>query len=163
MSGDWDALEKLQRDGRHDKLSPEHVGQIAATIEQVLALGVKHVFVVGSIPYWPRNVSSLLIQQKMKGITPTIEGELPRDILINSNDQELQKAVTAGGGVYVSLMNALCDSTRCRVSVGPTWRQLLYSDAAHLTELGSQFVVQRTKLTDLGRGPIRVIPVGTRG
>ncbi len=93
---------------------------------------------IGPTPMWKPSLPEHLVR--------VASGELPEMINmpliaeLRKLDKSLSKISMQYGAIYVSLIENLCEGTKCRASVGGASRTPLAWDEAHYTEGGSKFV-----------------------
>jgi hypothetical protein len=146
LSGDWDAPAANSNPDNGVGFGQQGADALTATIRDIRRAGVRRIVVLGTAPYWPRPAAELLMKGLESHQAYVEAGLLPRRLLQNPGDARLRAAVIAGGGEYVSLIDMFCGPIYCRVATALSWRQLFFSDRAHLTKLGSAFVAGNLSL-----------------
>jgi peptidoglycan/LPS O-acetylase OafA/YrhL len=128
-------------------------GELAAlerTVEALEASGVRRVVVFGSLPVWTiaqPNVAIRIWQET---------GRVPRtthsyfDVEATRMDARVGEVIAHTGAVFVSPLQALCDTDGCPLSTTADRAVPVTWDTNHLTAAGSRLLVQRVAARILG-------------
>jgi peptidoglycan/LPS O-acetylase OafA/YrhL len=139
LSAFWDYTGWLVH---HEGFTRNYAAKLLRTIQDVKAAGVPRVVVVGSAPYWVMGVPTLMMSEVRKHPNDPVPQRLSRRYLQTHNDVLLKVVTEQGGAEFVSIFDALCDSTSCQVMNGQDWHGMMTSDPAHFTVTGSTIVDQ---------------------
>ena len=111
-----------------------------ALTSRALALGAKHVAVVGPFPLWEPTLPRVYAEHHMSDHAEYVRAGLIQDIF--DNDRTVAKQVAGLANVtYVSLLDQLCPDHACLARVpGEDALELMAVDAGHLSPKGSSYV-----------------------
>ena len=110
------------------------------TLRQLKALGIPHIVVLGPVPRWKRTLPLAIVNayrfqhQDPQRIASGVSG--------GDDDDLMQRLSEAEGVEYISAWRVLCNGEGCLTRVGPTADDIIQTDAIHLSEAGSRFLVQ---------------------
>ncbi len=136
LSAYWDV-----EDPNHTKAA--RIAVLGKSIALIRAAGASRVVVIGPAPFWKSYVPGLLVAELHRHPGSAAPHRLDRKLLLPESDDLLRRTVEAAGGVYVPLVDQLCDASSCLVLEGPGWEQLMTYDQSHFTPYGSQQVAER--------------------
>jgi hypothetical protein len=113
--------------------------ELRPTIDELRAIGVRHIVILGRVPVWEGGLPNLVaVYYRRTGqLLPEfsslfVEGP--------SNDNEIRLAAARLGVPYISLREPICQSGTCQTRVGS---DLMVSDWLHFTPAGSRFVMRK--------------------
>ena len=129
---------------------------LRTTLEELGRLGIPRIVVVGSVPVLNGNPSRMVFQSYRQNSPHRIPERLALDNFLRAreSDQAVAAIARTAGVEFVSLLDAMCDTTSCLVSNG---HDLFYTNSDHLSPPGAEFVMRRAFSRLPGSGP-RVAP-----
>jgi peptidoglycan/LPS O-acetylase OafA/YrhL len=115
--------------------------ELGGLIEALRTSGVKKIIVVGPPPAWDRPLPELFYREVFRS------GKMPDRLSppdfqnIRRWDRSMRAFVEKSGGVYISIIDSLCDETSCNVLIpSSTVPSLIQFDDLHLTRNCSDWV-----------------------
>lgn len=135
----------------YDYKSERFVEKLDDTIRRVKSAGVANVVLVGQLPVWTPSLPEIIEREYIAKRKPIPQrsriGIEPGFFAV---DATLAQHFATAGVNYVQLMGHLCNEDGCPVSVGPDLsRDLITFDAGHLTNIASDYIVERFVATAL--------------
>jgi len=125
----------------HAGWSHDHdLDRFRQTLRQLKALGVPRIVVLGPVPRWKRTLPLAIVNayrfqhQDPQRIATGVSG--------GDDDILMQRLSEAEGVEYISAWRILCNDDGCLTRVGPTADDVVATDAIHLSDAGSRFLVQ---------------------
>jgi hypothetical protein len=120
------------------------------TLRQLKALGIPRIVILGPVPRWKRTLPLAIVNAYR------FQHASPERIAIGvsgaDDDLLMQRLSEAEGVEYISAWRVLCNADGCLTRVGPTADDVVATDATHLSEAGSRFVVKAIADRLLGDG-----------
>jgi SGNH domain (fused to AT3 domains) len=122
----------------------DHIEGLSELLEFLQRLGIKHVFVVGPVPRWPKPLRKVLIDAYLnrpeRGVPERLDTYVP---IAPEVEQSLRKIAASFGAIYISAMEVLCNSNGCLARVGDKPGDIMQFDDNHLSKAGSFYFVAR--------------------
>ena len=126
----------------------DQVGATVATLRETQA----RVVVLGPDVLWRRGLPNEVLRYYMlhRELIPARSAE---GIVARDTERDLRDAVVRGGGEFISAADVFCNDEGCLTRLGDEARDITASDAVHLTEKASVFLVQGIIDRVLGTAP----------
>ncbi|MFC0240553.1 acyltransferase family protein [Rhodopseudomonas telluris] len=132
---------------------------VRATLDEVRAMGIRRIVVVGMFPSWrtpPRRVLAQSYRALAAGLVsraeiPERDGPPHLDTSAAAGNERLRAFFTAQGVEFISPTPTFCDGERCLLSVPGTNGEPVVFDGSHLTAAASIFFVRERAREILGR------------
>jgi len=121
----WDRTHNLER--------------LGATIEQLKALKIRRIVVLGPAPLWKRTLPMAMMNTYR--LTHVIADRIAAGVTGAGRDEQMQAFSQVHGVEYVSAWQELCDREGCVTRVGPTAQDVITTDIVHLSNAGSTLLV----------------------
>jgi hypothetical protein len=110
------------------------------TLEQLKALDIPRIVVLGPVPRWKRTLPLAIINMyRFQHASPE---RIAVGVSGGDDDLLLQRLSEAAGVQYISAWHTLCNAEGCLTRVGPTADDVVATDAIHLSEAGSRFLIE---------------------
>jgi peptidoglycan/LPS O-acetylase OafA/YrhL len=121
------------------------LSKIEITINTLKHYGIKNIYLVGPVPYWPGGIPRLLVNHFNKNFPHVIPTHLENGLNTNliNLDAELRTRIQKIGVVYISPKDILCDDRGCLARTSESSDSIIAWDSAHLTRHGSIFLVSK--------------------
>jgi peptidoglycan/LPS O-acetylase OafA/YrhL len=115
----------------------DHVAQTVAALKRDTGA---RVVVLGGVPWWKRGLPNEVLRHYMlhHSLIPARSGGIR---LPDPYDQTMRAALVGEGAEFISAREALCNDDGCLTRIGDTASDISASDAVHLTEKGSVFLI----------------------
>jgi peptidoglycan/LPS O-acetylase OafA/YrhL len=116
------------------------LGKLRQTIDRLKALGVPRIVILGPVPVWKRTLPHSLVN--FYRFRHSIADRIGAGVTGPQGDQQME-AFSKGAGVeYISAWHVLCNSEGCMTRIGPTANDVIATDIVHLSDAGSNFLVE---------------------
>ena len=115
----------------------DHVAETVVALKQQTSA---RVVVLGAVPAWRRGLPSEVIRYFMlhhRLIPPRSTDAMSSDLY----DAVMRAKLVPLGAEFVSASDALCNEDGCLTRIGDTAADISASDQVHLTEKGSEFLI----------------------
>jgi peptidoglycan/LPS O-acetylase OafA/YrhL len=117
----------------------KYFDQVAETVTALKQQTKARVVVLGAVPVWKRGLPNEVLRYFM----------LHERLISERSDRAepdwtaavLRAKLAPSGAEFISAWDAMCDADGCLTRVGETARDISASDQVHLTEKGSEFLV----------------------
>jgi peptidoglycan/LPS O-acetylase OafA/YrhL len=110
------------------------------TIARLRAIGIPRIVVLGPVPVWKRTLPHAIVNYYR--FRHTIPDRLATGVSGPADDERMKRFSDAEGIEYISTWRALCNLDGCLTRTGPTASDVLVSDIIHLTDRGSEFLIE---------------------
>ena len=120
-----------------------NLDRLAATIEQLKALKIPRIVILGPVPLWKRTLPLALVNAYR--LTHVIEDRISAGVTGAGSDEQMRSFSQAHGVEYISAWRVLCDGNGCLTRVGPTAEEVVTTDIVHLSNAGSKYLVEKIK------------------
>jgi peptidoglycan/LPS O-acetylase OafA/YrhL len=121
-------------------VTDSHLDNVAETVAALKKLTKARVVVLGPVPTWRRGLPNEVLRYFMlhHRLIPA------RSNAVSSNWQDglLRAKLVPLGSEYISVWDALCNADGCLTRIGDSAGDISASDQVHLTEKGSEFLLQ---------------------
>ena len=118
-----------------------NLDRLAATIEQLKALKIPRIVILGPVPLWKRTLPLALVNAYR--LTHVIEDRISAGVTGAGSDEQMRSFSQAHGVEYISAWRVLCDGNGCLTRVGPTAEEVVTTDIVHLSNAGSKYLVEK--------------------
>jgi peptidoglycan/LPS O-acetylase OafA/YrhL len=118
-----------------------NLDRLAATIEQLKALKVPRIVILGPVPLWKRTLPLALVNTYR--LRHVIADRIAAGVTGAGSDEQMRLFSQAHGVEYISAWQVLCDSDGCLTRVGPTADEVVTTDIVHLSDAGSKYLVEK--------------------
>ncbi|WJR78255.1 acyltransferase family protein [Bradyrhizobium sp. NP1] len=117
----------------------QHVDHVADTLAALQGSGAR-VVVLGAVPWWKRGLPNEVLRHFMlhHQLMPARSDLAERDLPV----AQLRAAAAPLGATFISAWDVFCNAQGCLTRLGDRASDLSASDQVHLTEKGSEFLVQ---------------------
>jgi peptidoglycan/LPS O-acetylase OafA/YrhL len=124
-------------------LDNPHIERLAERIQFLQGIGVRRIFVIGSVPRWHDPPQWELYNAYRRGPLHSIPNrslDFAKGLL--DADREVEHVASASGARFISAYNVLCDSKAgCLLRLGNTAKDIVQVDLSHFSAVGSYFFV----------------------
>jgi len=120
-----------------------HVEGISEAILFLQSIGVGRIVILGTVPFWPDNLQTLLYKAYRVDPShriPTRLFELNRGTL--EVDQRLKEIASKLGIPYISVYDVFCDDRGCLVRLGNSARDIIQVDRDHFSAAGAWYLIK---------------------
>lgn len=114
--------------------------KLGETIRQLKALHLPRIVILGPVPLWKRTLPHSLVNAYR--FRHVIADRIASGVTGEGSDQQMRAFSQAAGVEYISAWRALCDGEGCLTRVGPTADDVVTTDIVHLSDAGSNFLVE---------------------
>jgi hypothetical protein len=115
----------------------DHIAETVATLKRETGA---RVVVLGAEPMWDRGLPSEVLRHYL--LHHRLIPERTFDAVLHHwKDADVRDAMVARGAEFISSSDVLCNAEGCLTRIGPQADDLTASDAIHLTEKASVFLV----------------------
>ena len=118
-----------------------NLDRLAATIEQLKALKIPRIVILGPVPLWKRTLPLALVNAYR--LTHVIADRISGGVTGAGSDEQMRSFSQAHGVEYISAWRVLCDGNGCLTRVGPTAEEVVTTDIVHLSNAGSKYLVEK--------------------
>jgi hypothetical protein len=112
--------------------------RLEQTIEQLKAIHVPRIVVLGPVPVWKRTLPNSLVNGYR--LRHAIADRIAAGVSGPQDDERMEAFSKAAGIEFISAWHALCTSEGCLTRVGPTANDVIITDIVHLSDAGSNFL-----------------------
>jgi peptidoglycan/LPS O-acetylase OafA/YrhL len=117
-----------------------NLDRLAATIEQLKALRIPRIVILGPVPLWKRTLPLALVNAYR--LTHVIADRISAGVTGAGSDEQMQSFSQAHGVEYISAWRVFCNGNGCLTRVGPTAEEVVTTDIVHLSNAGSKYLVE---------------------
>ena len=114
------------------------LAKLGQTIEQLKAIHVPRIVVLGPVPVWKRTLPNALVNGYR--LRHVIADRIATGVSGPQDDERMEAFSKAAGVEFISAWHALCTSEGCMTRVGPAANDVIASDIVHLSDAGSNFL-----------------------
>ena len=117
-----------------------YLDNVAETVVALKAQTGARVVVLGSVPWWKRGLPNEVLRHFMlhHGLIP----ERSNRAEVDKSGATLRAKLVPLGAEYISVWDAMCNADGCLTRIGDSVRDISASDQVHLTEKGSEFLIE---------------------
>jgi peptidoglycan/LPS O-acetylase OafA/YrhL len=116
------------------------LGKLADTINQLKAVNIPRIVILGPVPVWKRTLPHSLVNHYR--LSHRIADRIATGVSGPQGDAHMEAFSKAAGVEYISAWHILCDSDGCLTRAGPGANDVITSDIVHLSDAGSVFLVR---------------------
>jgi peptidoglycan/LPS O-acetylase OafA/YrhL len=120
---------------------PEDVAALRRTILALRTLSIPRIIVLGPVPVWKRGLNNEVLSYFVFHHT-LIPERTPLRVFQSWNEGQMRSEVTNMGAEYISAWDVMCNTAGCLTRVGDKPDDIVVSDQHHLTESGSDYLIQ---------------------
>jgi len=113
--------------------------KLQETIRQLKAIGILRIVILGPVPLWKRTLPHELVN--FYRWHHAIPERLRTGVSGPEGDEQLAAFSKAEGVEYISARHVLCNPDGCKTRVGATADGVITTDAIHLSDAGSNFLI----------------------
>ena len=113
---------------------------VAETVAALKKQTKARVIVLGSVPWWKRGLPNEVLRYFL--LHHRLIPERSDRAAADSSGARLREKLVPLGAEFISVWDTMCNAEGCLARIGDTARDLSASDQVHLTEKGSDFLVQ---------------------
>jgi peptidoglycan/LPS O-acetylase OafA/YrhL len=114
--------------------------KLGDTIGQLKALNIPRIVILGPVPVWKRTLPHSLVNAYR--LQHAIADRIATGVSGPQGDERMQAVSRAAGVEYISARHTLCNPEGCLTRVGPTANDVVTTDIVHLSDAGSNFLVE---------------------
>jgi hypothetical protein len=117
-----------------------YLDNVADTVAALKQQTNARIVVLGSIPWWKRGLPNEVLRYFMlhHRLIPERSSRAETD----KSGATLRAKLVPLGAEYISAWDALCNADGCLTRIGDSAKDISASDQVHLTEKGSEFLIQ---------------------
>ncbi|MFO1111593.1 MAG: acyltransferase family protein [Bradyrhizobium sp.] len=118
-----------------------HLDHVAETVTALKRQTRARVVVLGPLPFWRRSVPNEVLRFYMLHhalVPPRLAGVARSD---SQYDNLMREKLGPLGAEFISAREIMCNAEGCLIRVGEGAADIIISDQAHLTEKGSEFLI----------------------
>jgi peptidoglycan/LPS O-acetylase OafA/YrhL len=113
--------------------------KLRQTIEQLKAIGVPRIVILGPVPVWKRPLPNSLVN--FYRLRHTIPDRITRGVSGPENDERMEAFSKTAGVQYISAWHILCNPEGCMTRRALTADDVMATDIVHLSNAGSEFLI----------------------
>ena len=125
----WDGNKDLQK--------------LRETIGQLKALNIRRIVILGPVPVWKRTLPHSMVN--FYRLRHAIPDRMTAGMSGSEGDERMEAFSKAAGAEYISAWHTLCNSEGCMTRVGPAASDVITTDNVHLSDAGSNFLIERIR------------------
>ena len=125
----WDGVKDLEK--------------LRETIGQLKALSIKRIVILGPVPVWKRTLPHSLVN--FYRLRHAIAERITTGMSGPQDDERMEAFSKSAGVEYISAWHTLCNSEGCMTRVGPAPSDVITTDRVHLSDAGSNFLIERIR------------------
>jgi len=114
--------------------------KLAETIRQLKALNIPRIVILGAVPVWKRSLPHSMVNYYR--FRHTISDRLATGMSGPEGDDRMQVFSKAAAVEYISARRVLCNLDGCLTRIGSAANDVVTSDAVHLSDNGSDFLIK---------------------
>ena len=114
--------------------------KLRETIRRIKAVNIPRIVILGPVPVWKRTLPHSLVN--FYRLRHGIADRIGDGVSGPQRDEQMEAFSKAAGVEYISAWHTLCNSDGCMTRVGPTANDVITTDIVHLSDAGSNFLVQ---------------------
>jgi hypothetical protein len=114
--------------------------KLQETIRRIKAVNVRRIVILGPVPVWKRTLPHSLVN--FYRFRHSIPDRIAAGVSGPEADRRMEAFSKAAGVEYISAWHLLCNSDGCMTRVGPAANDVIATDIIHLSDVGSNFLVQ---------------------
>jgi peptidoglycan/LPS O-acetylase OafA/YrhL len=114
--------------------------KLRETIRRLRAMNVPRIVILGPVPVWKRTLPHSLVN--FYRFRHTIANRIATGVSGPESDARIEAFSRVAGVEYISAWHTLCNPEGCLTRVGPTADDVVTTDIVHLSDAGSNFLVQ---------------------
>jgi len=116
------------------------LAELANTIARLKALNIPRIVILGAVPVWKRSLPHSLVNYYR--FRHAIADRFATGVSGPEGDERMQAFSKASAVEYISARQVLCNVDGCLTRVGPAANDVITSDAVHLSDKGSDFLIK---------------------
>jgi peptidoglycan/LPS O-acetylase OafA/YrhL len=113
---------------------------VAETVVALKKQTKARVIVLGSVPWWKRGLPNEVLRYFM--LHHQLIPERSDHAAADSSGARLREKLVPLGAEFISVWDTMCNAEGCLARIGDTARDISATDQVHLTDKGSDFLVQ---------------------
>jgi peptidoglycan/LPS O-acetylase OafA/YrhL len=117
-----------------------NLDKLSETIRQLKALNIPRIVILGPVPLWKRTLPLALVN--FYRLRHEIADRVATGVTGAGSDEQMEAFSQAAGVEYISAWRTLCNAEGCLTRVGPTANDVVTTDIVHLSDAGSNFLVE---------------------
>jgi len=117
-----------------------YLDNVAETVVALKAQTGARVVVLGSVPWWKRGLPNEVMRHFM--LHHELIPERSNRAEADQSGARLREKLVPAGAEYISVWDAMCNADGCLARIGDSARDISASDQVHLTEKGSEFLIE---------------------
>jgi peptidoglycan/LPS O-acetylase OafA/YrhL len=114
--------------------------KLRETIRRLRAVNIPRIVILGPVPVWKRTLPHSLVN--FYRFRHSIADRIAAGVSGPQRDEQMEAFSKAAGVEYISAWHTLCNSDGCMTRVGPTADDVITTDIVHLSNAGSNFLVE---------------------
>ena len=109
------------------------------TIADLRHIGVARIVIIGPVPFWKRTLPFMLVNAYR--LQHRLPDRIARGVSGPAVDRLMEQFSKVEHVEYISAWKQFCNLKGCMTRIGPSAKDVLVSDQAHLSDKGSEFLV----------------------
>lgn len=114
--------------------------KLRETIRHLRAINIPRIVILGPVPVWKRTLPHSLVN--FYRFQHTIPDRIAAGVSGPQSDVRIEAFSKAEGVEFISARKALCNPDGCLTRIGPTANEVVTTDIVHLSDAGSEFLVE---------------------
>jgi hypothetical protein len=131
----------------------QYLDGVAETVAALKKQTGARVVILGSVPWWKRGLPNEVLRYFM--LHHRLIPERSDRAAADSSGARLREKLVPLGAEFISVWDAMCNADGCLARIGDRAKDISASDQVHLTEKGSEFLIQSVIDQMLGGRPAR--------
>ncbi len=115
--------------------------KLGETVARLQALKIPRIVILGPVPVWKRTLPLSLVNAFR--FRHEVAERIASGVTGAASDEQMRAFSEAAGVQYISAWRVLCDRTGCITRVGPKAEDVVTTDIVHLSDAGSNFLLER--------------------
>ncbi|HET7492717.1 MAG TPA: acyltransferase family protein [Bradyrhizobium sp.] len=114
--------------------------KLGETVARLKALKIPRIVILGPVPVWKRTLPLSLVNTFR--FRHVVAERIASGVTGAASDEQVRSFSQAAGVEYISAWRVLCDQEGCITRVGPKAEDVVTTDIVHLSDAGSNFLLQ---------------------
>jgi peptidoglycan/LPS O-acetylase OafA/YrhL len=115
--------------------------KLGETVVRLQALKIPRIVILGPVPVWKRTLPLSLVNAFR--FRHVVAERIASGVAGAAGDEQMRGFSQAAGVEYISAWRVLCDPQGCITRVGPKAEDVVTTDIVHLSDAGSNFLLER--------------------
>ena len=115
------------------------LAKLGETIEKLKAIHIPRIVILGPVPVWKRTLPNSLVNGYR--LRHAIADRIGAGVSGPQDDERMEAFSKAASVEFISAWHALCTSEGCMTRVGLAANDVITTDSVHLSDAGSNFLI----------------------